>query len=209
MDIPNYMMDIINDYYSNNASKLHNMVDKVLLKVHFVNIDKDDFYSLASDIFVTEIIPNYNPEMNFESFLYTVLYKKFCSYMTRNTRYKRCKKIKTKYFDAYGNIVEETIVTHDQSLNSPIKSDELYTLEDIIADKKTLEDIFFNESENRYSEKMEKYLHRLSSVQREVLRMQSIGYKAKDIMLELHLNQKQYEDCLSAIHSYKNISILM
>ncbi len=209
MEFPSYMNDIIDDYYANNASKLHKMVDKVLRKLHFNNVERDDFYSLASVIFVKEIIPNYNPEISFESFLYSVLYKKFCSYMTYNTRDRRCKKIKTTYKTSSGDIVEEIVILQNQSLNAPLKVDELCTLEDMIPDNKTLEDILFNESKDKYSEKMEMYLSKLSLLQRKVLRMQSIGYKAKDIISELHITQKQYEDCLSAIHSYKNISILM
>ena len=70
MDIQPNMQSIINTYYSNEAKELHKMVDKVLKNLHFTEVDTEDFYSLATDIFVSEVIPNYNPEKPFESFLY-------------------------------------------------------------------------------------------------------------------------------------------
>ena len=41
------MEQILNSYYADNAKKLHGMIDKILFKLHFINIDKDDFYSLG------------------------------------------------------------------------------------------------------------------------------------------------------------------
>ena len=56
---------------------------------------------------------------------------------------------------------------------------------------------------------MTEYLSRLSVLQKEVLRLTSIGFTPNEILEELHINKKQYEDCYNAIHSYRNISILM
>ena len=47
------MEHIVNLYYADNAKKLHGMVDKILLKFGGIsNKDKDDFYSLANEVFV-------------------------------------------------------------------------------------------------------------------------------------------------------------
>ena len=56
---------------------------------------------------------------------------------------------------------------------------------------------------------MKRYLSRLSMLQREVLRLISIGFEPSEIISELHINKKLYNDCYNAIHSYKNTSILM
>ena len=56
MDIQPKMQSIINTYYSNEAKELHKMVDKVLKNLHFTEVDTEDFYSLATDIFVYEVI---------------------------------------------------------------------------------------------------------------------------------------------------------
>ena len=69
--------------------------------------------------------------------------------------------------------------------------------------------IFFEEKEETYSSEMKQYLAKLSVLQREVLRLISIGFEPREILDELHINKKQYEDCYNAIHSYRNISVLM
>ena len=95
------------------------------------------------------------------------------------------------------------------SIDSPVGEDENMTLSDIIADKDTIEKIFFEENEDTYSVEMQRYLSRLSILQREVLRLISIGFNPNEILTELHINKKQYEDCYNAIHAYRNIEILM
>ena len=45
LKIEPYMNPIIDSYYKNNAKKLHKMVDKILQKLHFIDVDKDEFYS--------------------------------------------------------------------------------------------------------------------------------------------------------------------
>ena len=209
MEIQPYMETIINSYYKNEAKKLHKMADKVLKNLHFVDVNREDFYSLATDVFVTEVIPNYKPGKSFDSFLYSVLYKKFCTEMTKSTRYKRCKKIKTEEKDEKGNVILKEVIIPDKWLNSPVGDRENSTLEDVIPAHKTIESMVFGEKEIGYSEKMTQYLNRLSLLQKEVLRLISIGFMPSEILEELHINQKMYEDCYQAIHSYRNISILL
>ena len=45
------MDSIVNSYYTNNAIKLRKMVDKILIKLKFHDVDNEDFYSLANEIF--------------------------------------------------------------------------------------------------------------------------------------------------------------
>ena len=95
------------------------------------------------------------------------------------------------------------------SIDTPIGDDENSTLGDILADKNTVEKEIFEEKEIGYSKEMCQYLERLSILQREVLHLISIGYTPDNVIEELHINKKQYDDCYNAIHSYRNISILM
>ena len=78
-----------------------------------------------------------------------------------------------------------------------------------VQDKRTVESEFFGENEETFSPEMMKYLSRLSPLQREVLHLISIGYTPNEILGELHINKKLYDDCYQAIHSYRNIEILM
>lgn len=185
------METILNSYYENNARKLHIIVDKILIKLKFHDVDKEDFYSLANEIFV-DVLKRYDSQKSFDGFLYSCLVKKFKSEMTRRNRQKR---------QADKNSVSIYTPVGDEGSNA--------TLSDMIADSRTIEKEIFEENEEGYSKEMALYLNRLSNLQKEVLRLISIGITPSEILKELHINQKTYEDCYSAIHSYRNISILM
>ena len=183
------MEKIILSYYEDNAKKMRTMIDKILFRLKF-NVDNEDFYSLGNEVFL-DVLNRYNGKQDFDGFLYSCLVRKFKTEMTRRNRYKRQ--------------ADRMAI----SIDSPVGEDENMTLSDIIADKDTIEKIFFEENEDTYSAEMQRYLSRLSILQREVLRLISIGFNPNEILTELHINKKQYEDCYQAIHSYRNISILL
>lgn len=183
------METIIIAYYENNAKKLRNMIDSILFKLKF-NVDNEDFYSLGNEIFV-DVLKRYDGKQDFDGFLYSCLVKKFKTEMTRRNRYKRQ--------------ADRMAISFD----TPIGEDESSTLSDVVADPNTVEKRLFDEETEAYSDEMQQYLSRLSILQREVLRLISIGFEPNEILTELHINKKQYEDCYNAIHSYRNISILM
>ena len=121
------MEKIINSYYKNNAKKLHSMVDKILVKLRF-DVNHEDFYSLANEIFV-DVLKRYDKKKDFDGFLYSCLMNKFKTEMTKRNRQKR-------QADKYSI-----------SIDSPIGDDDNSTLKDVIADKCTVESIFFKEKE--------------------------------------------------------------
>lgn len=184
------MDKILITYYSNNARKLHNMVDKILLKFGGLsNKDLDDFYSLANEVF-WDVMQRYDDSQPFDAFLYSCLLNKIKTEMTRRNREKR----KSDRMSI--------------SIDTPIGDDENSTIGDMIADTSTIENELFENNEEGYSRKMLLYLSRLSNLQKEVLRLNIAGYLPKEIREELHMSEKQYADCYAAIHSYRNVSIL-
>lgn len=177
------------EYYKNGGMKIKNLVDNILFKLRFVDVDPNDFYSLANEIF-TDVLRRYDGKRNFDGFLYSCLLNKFKTEMTRRNRYKR-------QADKFSI-----------SIDTPIGDKENNTIGDTIADKFTIEREIFEEKEEGYSRKMIAYLSRLSSIQKEVLMLIIAGYTPNEIKEELHITDKQYDDCQSAIHSYRNVSIL-
>lgn len=182
--------DLVDSYFENDGKKLCSMIDKILFKLKF-NVENSDFYSLGSEIFL-DALCRYNETQDFDGFLYSCLINKFKTEMTRRNRQKR---------QGDNNAI---------SIDTPIgDKDGNFTIGDILASKSTIEKEFFEEREETYSQEMCKYLSKLSNLQKEVLHLISIGFMPSEILEELHINQKMYEDCYSAIHSYRNISILM
>ena len=199
----------ITEYFKDNAKKLYALVDKVLFNLKFHDIDVEDFYSLSHEIFYNSL-SYYDESQSFNAFLYSCLYKKFCTYMTAKKRSKRCMKIKVKEIDENGNVIEKVKFLDDERLDRPIgASDDSLTLGEVVPSKESIDSEFFSEREDGFSYEMTAYLSRLSNMQKEVLQLLSIGFIAKDIIEELHITQKQYDDCYNAIHSYRNVSILM
>lgn len=181
--------DLVDSYFENDGKVLYSLIDKVLFKLKF-DVEKSDFYSLGSEIFL-DALCRYDETQDFNGFLYSCLMNKFKTEMTRRNRQKR---------QADKNSI---------SIDTPIgDEDGNYTLGDMIASKSTIEKEFFEEKEEGYSKEMCKYLSSLSNLQKEVLRLISIGFMPSEILEELHINQKIYEDCYNAIHSYRNISVL-
>lgn len=184
------MDKILITYYSNNARKLHQIVDKILLEFGGLsNKDVDDFYSLANEVFA-KIIKRYDNSRSFDAFLYSCLYNKIKSEMTRRNREKR----KADRMSI--------------SIDTPIGDDENFTIGDLIADDFTIEKELFEDKEERYSKKMLLYLSRLSPTQKNVLKLNIAGYLPNEIREELHISEKEYADCYAAIHSYRNVSVL-
>lgn len=202
-----YLEQVMNSYYADNAKKLCNLVDQVLYKLHFIDVDKEDFYSLANEVFCG-VLRDYDSSQSFDGFLYTSLYKKFCTEMTSRTRDKRCTKVKVKEKDKNGEITLKIKVIPDERMDAPIGDKENSTLGEMLSNKITVESEIFDCSEEGYSKKMIQYLSRLSNLQKEILRFTIAGYTPKEIREELHITKEQYDDCNAAIHSYRNVSVL-
>lgn len=182
--------DLVDLYFKNDGKVLYSLIDKVLFKLKF-DVEKSDFYSLGSEIFL-DALCRYDETQDFNGFLYSCLINKFKTEMTRRNRQKR---------QCDNNSI---------SIDTPIGDDDgNFTIGDTISSNSTIEKEFFEEREECYSKEMCRYLSRLSNLQREVLRLISIGFMPSEILEELHINQKIYEDCYKAIHSYRNIEILM
>ena len=181
--------DLVDLYFKNDGKVLYSLIDKVLFKLKF-DVEKSDFYSLGSEIFL-DALCRYDETQDFNGFLYSCLINKFKTEMTRRNRQKR---------QCDNNSI---------SIDTPIgDEDGNFTIGDTISSKSTIEKEFFEEREEGYSKKMCRYLGRLSDLQKEVLRLISIGFMSSEILEELHIDQKMYEDCYQAIHSYRNISLL-
>ena len=78
---------------------------------------------------------------------------------------------------------------------------------DVIAQKKPLFEEQFVEEE--FSPEMEKYLKRLSKVQRKILQALADDKTEGEIKEELHIDDKLYRDSIKAIYSNENIRYII
>lgn len=207
----NEQLSLIDEYCKNDMKKLKLICYFVWGKKGLPSCYHDDLYSDAMNV-LSESVLSFNPSKNI----------KFKKYLTNNIKRSYKDWYRDTHFRAKRNNLEldmngkikrdengNPIIIHNVSFDAPINDEDASTLEDIIKGKNTVESEIFSEKEIGYSKKMNEYLGKLSKMQREVLSLISIGYTVNEILTELNITKRQYDDCYNAIHSYRNIQTLL
>ena len=182
---------ILDTYYADNAKRLHKVVDKMLLKFGGLsNKDKDDFYSLANEVFV-DVMRRYDCKKSFDGFLYSCLSNKIMTEITRRNREKR-KADKL-------SISLDGITGNDEECN---------LLEFIPSDFDTFEEAAKRQENGQYRDKVQQYISRLSNEQVNILNLLMDGYKVNEICRILEISEKRYAENMQTMRSYENVKIL-
>lgn len=190
-DLVTLQSDILDSYYADNARKLHKVVDRILSKFGGLsNRDKDDFYSLANEVFA-EIMKKYDYEQSFDGFLYSCLLNKIMTEITRRNREKRKADRMAVSFD----------VTRENE-------EECSLLDIIPSDFDTFEEVAKRQGRGQYQDKVQLYISRLSNRQVNILNLLVDGYKANDIQRILDMSSTEYSEDLKTMRSYENVRIL-
>lgn len=182
---------ILDTYYADNAKKLRNVVDKILFKFGGLsNKDRDDFYSLANEVFV-DVIKRYGRTKSFDGFLYSCLSNKIMTEITRRNREKR----KADRFSI--------------SLDGINENDEDCTLLEFLpSDFDTFEEATKRQGNEQYQDKVQRYISKLSNRQVNILNLLVDGYKANEVCQVLEISSKEYANELKTMRSYENVKIL-
>lgn len=183
--------DILDEYYADNAKKLHKVVDKIVLKFGGLsNKDLDDFYSLANEVF-TDIMKKYDDSQSFDGFLYSCLLNKIKTEITRRNREKRKADRLCISLDAVNGDEEECNL-----------------LDVLPSDFDTFDEVAKRQENGRYHDKVERYISRLSNRQVNILNLLVDGYKANEIQRILKISSTEYSEDLKIMRSYENVRIL-
>ncbi len=187
-------------YYANNAEKLHKMVDKIIKNFGGIsNKDVDDFYSLANEVFWIAI-NDFDGTGQFEGFLYSRLDLKIKTMITGRNRMKRCNSVLVKNKD--GSVTRKYIIS--LSLDTKIGDEaEDTTLGDTIPSGFDLEKTVMERCGQA-----DAYLENLPRTQRNIVLLLLSGYKPLEIRDKLHITESEYSDHMIGIRSYENTSIL-
>lgn len=185
------MDQILITYYDNNAQKLHNVVDRILLRFGGLsNKDLDDFYSLANEVFA-DVIKRYDKSQSFDGFLYSCLINKIKSEMTKRNREKR----KADRMSI--------------SIDTPIGDDESCTIGDMIPDCNTIEEeLFGKEKREEWRKEVIQFLNGLSPLQRKIAVLLSDDNTPEEICKELHITIKHFENSMKRILADEKIKPL-
>lgn len=159
-------------YYADNAKKLHRTVDRILSKFGGLsNKDKDDFYSLANEVFV-DVMKRYDNTQPFGGFLYSCLSNKIMSEITRRNREKRKADRMSVSLDATNE-----------------NNEECGLLDFIPSDFDTFEEVAKRQSKEQYQDNVQIYMSKLSNQQVSILNLLIDGYKLSKKLLQ-HMREK-------------------
>ena len=190
-DLSPVQIQILDTYYTDNARKLHRVVDRILSKFGgLTSKDTGDFYSLANEVFV-DAIRRYDETQSFDGFLYSCLSNKIMSEITRRNREKR----KADRLSI--------------SVNATNDKGEDYSLLDCIpSDFDTFEEASKRQENGQYQDKMQCYISKLSNQQVNILNLLIDGYKPFEVRRILELSKKEYADNMQIMRSYENVKVL-
>ena len=190
-ELPVSQQYILNTYYADNAKKLHRIVDGILSKFGGLsNKDKDDFYSLANEVFA-DIMKKYDDSQSFNGFLYSCLSNKIMSEITRRNREKRKADRMAISFDATNESGEECCL-----------------LDFVPSDFDTFEEAIKRQEIGQYRDKVQQYISRLSNQQVNILNLLIDGYKPNEIQMILEISSTEYAEDLKIMRSFENVKIL-
>ena len=171
----------LNEYYRNDGRKICQMVNKLLFKLRFHDVDVSDFYSLANEI-IAKAIKRYDGKQDFDGYIYRCLENKFKTEMTKRNRIKR-------KADKMALSLEENVGNDEDDL----------TIGDMVADKKTIEGELFKEEKEEWRKEVKEYLKKLSPLQRKIAFLLSDNNTPDEICEELHITMQHFENSVKRI----------
>lgn len=182
---------ILEFYCEDEMRELKKICCPMLVKIGGISEkDYDDFYSIALEVLGDAVI-RFEEDQNcqFKTFLIGNIKRKFNTEIRDRNRNKR---IPAKQIDSMSNLVTE---------------DGLELSELVPSDFNTFDEAC--EHSGWHESKIERYLSRLSEMQRKIVSLLSNGYKPNEIRELLHMSNKNYLQNLAAIQAYENVRELM
>ena len=208
-NLENQIESAIEELYANNQYKLKQICNKEMMRFGGLSPkDYDGFYSRAGlEISVAMDHELYDPTRGKTplEFFISIIKRSIWKEMTDRNRGKRQNFIEVEEVDEEGNVIKKKQFIPTISIDTPIGEDNDKTIKD------TLQSDFNVEKEiSKYihDERVERFLHSLPKIQRQIAEMIMEDVSVSDIKRKLKLSDKEYTDNFNAMKSFKNISIL-
>lgn len=187
-------LSVLQPYCENNMQLLKKISRSIFMRFNepLAGADYDDFYSISL-MTLWQAYNAYDPDtgISFDGFLRSCLQKKFKSELTHRHRQKR--------------VLNQLAVSLDAAGDG---EDECSLLEFLTSDFDTFEEVTKRNEDQKYQDKVQQYISRLSDIQVNILNLLVDGYKPTEILLELQISAREYADNMQIIRSYENVKIL-
>lgn len=162
----------VEEYYANNAAKVRKMVDDIIKWYRFNITDKDDFYSIANEVFV-KILDTYDGKRDFKGYLYSCLENRIKQEQTRRNALK--------------NGGDKLMLSLDDT-----ESNEGINPYEVIEGAISAEDEFMENCGEWSSPVIAEYFSKLSPMQMEIAKLKSEGYSFEEIAKKLGITLNRY-----------------
>lgn len=187
-------LSVLQPYCDNDMQLLKKISRSIFMRFNepLAGADYDDFYSISL-MTLWQAYNAYDPDtgISFDGFLRSCLQKKFKSELTHRHRQKR--------------VLNQLAISLDAAGDG---EDECSLLEFIPSDFDTFEEVTKRNEDQKYQDKVQQYISRLSDIQVNILNLLVDGYKPTEILLELQISAREYADNMQIIRSYENVKIL-
>lgn len=187
-------LSVLQPYCENGMRRLKKISQSIFLRFNepLAKADYDDFYSIAN-ITLWQAYNSYNSDMgiSFEGFLHSCLQKRFKTEITYRHRQKRILNQLATSLDAVNEGEEECSL-----------------LDFIPSDFDTFEEAVKRQEKERFQEKVQRYISKLSNQQLNMLNLLMDGYRPSEIQQLLKMSSKEYADNLHIMRRYENVKIL-
>lgn len=188
-------VSVLQPYCENGMRRLKKISQSIFLRFNepLAKADYDDFYSIAN-ITLWQAYNSYDSGMgiSFEGFLHSCLQKRFKTEITYRHRQKRILNQLATSLDAVNEGEEECSL-----------------LDFIPSDFDTFEEAVKRQEKERFQEKVQRYISKLSNQQLNMLNLLMDGYRPSEIQQLLKMSSKEYADNLHIIRRYENVKILL
>lgn len=199
----------IEDFYTNNQSKLKKICNKEMLKFGGLSQkDYDCFYSRAGyELSIAREAYDPSKGKSFMDYAIGVIKLSVRKEMTYRNREKRQVVVKKEETNENGKTIKKKEYISNISIDTPIGDEDGLTIGDTLQSDFNIDEVI-GEQTNEYSDKIENFLQRLSNIQKNIVKHIMKGYSSKDIKKLLNLSDEQYRDAWNIICSYDNKRIL-
>lgn len=187
-------LSVLQSYCENDMQLLKKISRSIFMRFNepLTKADHDDFFSIAN-ITLWQAYNAYDPDtgISFDGFLRSCLQKKFKTELTHRHRQKR--------------ILNQFAVSLDTAGDG---EEECNLLEFIPSDFDTFEEVTKRNEDQRYQDKVQLYISRLSNLQVNILNLLIDGYRTNEIRDILNLSSTELTENLQIMRSYENVKIL-
>ena len=203
-----YYIEIMNDYSANNMEKLRKLINHSIKRFgkNQDNEDYDEFLSMAN-MQLWKILLSFDPEKNDNIQMY--IKAKMCLKMRQTETYCNREKRKQYARDEKGKIIRDEKgrpnFIYDKRLDDVNEKGQSF-IETVSSNFDVHKEAF---KEKEYEDKVEKYLNRLSILQKKIVYLMIEGFQKKEILEKLNISDKEYINNIGVIRAYENKKILL